>query len=430
MPNHPPTGQEQEPNLRRGREEVQRMLGKPPGWALRWGITAVLLAVVLLLVLAWVIRYPDIVQARVVLTTEQPAVRLVAEQSGRLQSLLVADGEEVAAEQVLAVLQNSARTEDMLALEAWLLSDTLAPPPKSLMVGTVQPLYAQLLRQYADYDFFRQRTDVAARLASLQTQLQYRRDLSLTLSQKEKALQREAELARQNLSRNQELAQSGNISQVDLEQTEAQLLRTERQLEDVKAEALQNQLRMEELQADRIQLQQLQSNEGMEKSLELQESRYALQTAIRNWKQQYLSVSPIQGRVSMREQLAEGQYLEAGQLLLTVIPFGNSDQILARGYLPVQNSGRVEVGMRANLFLDAYPQQQFGALPAKLERLSLLPEQGQYFIELSLPQGMETTYGQTLPFSQELPATANIITEDRRLLTRLTARLRSLWGNY
>lgn len=425
MPNHSPTG-ERPP---RGREEVQQMLGKPPGWALRWGITAVFLAVVLLLFLAWLIRYPDTVQARVVLTTAQPPVRLVAEQRGRLQSLRVADGEAVERGQVVAILQNTAHTADVLRLEQW-LQDKDNTPPADLSVGMLQPLYAQLRRQYDGYDYFQQRTDVGARLASLREQIQYREALDSALTQKRHALQREVELARQNLDRNQALTKSGNLSQVDLEQTEAALLRVERQLEDVRAELLQNHLRMEELRAERIRLGQSQSDEGVEKALQLQETRAALRSALQDWKQRFLSIAPITGRVSMREKLVEGQYLEAGQLLMTIVPQGDTGQILARGYLPVRNSGRVEAGMRVNMFLDAYPQQQFGALPGRLQRMSLLPEQERYFIEISLPQGMQTTYGQELPFSQELPATARIITEDRRLLSRLTARLRSLWENY
>jgi len=180
----------------------------------------------------------------------------------------------------------------------------------------------------------------------------------------------------------------------------------------------------------RIRLQQSQSNEGMEKALLLKETRAALRSAVRDWKQQFLSVAPMAGRVSMQEQLVEGQYLEAGQLLMTVVPAGDTGRVLARGYLPVRNSGRVAAGMRANLFLDAFPQQQFGALPGRLERLSLMPQQERYFIEIALPQGMETTYGQELPFTQELSATAHIITEDRRLLSRITEQIRSLWENY
>ena len=428
MPNPSHTGQE-EPRLSRGRDDVQQMLGKPPGWALRWGITAVFLAVVLLLFLAWLIRYPDTVQARVVLTTAQPPVRLVAEQSGRLQSLRVADGDAVERQQVVAILQNTARTADVLRLERW-LQEGEAAPPASLSVGILQPLYAQLLRQYEDYGYFQQRTDIGARLASLREQIQYREALDSTLAKKRRALQRETELARQNLDRSEALANSGNLSQVDLEQTEATLLRVGRQLEDVRAELLQNRLRTEELRAERIRLSQSQSDESMEKALRLQETRAALRSALQDWKQRFLSISPIAGRVSMREKLVEGQYLEARQLLMTVVPEGDTARILARGYLPVRNSGRVEAGMRVNMFLDAYPQQQFGALPGRLQRMSLLPEQERYFIEISLPQGMQTTYGQELPFSQELPATARIITEDRRLLSRLTARLRSLWGNY
>lgn len=428
MPNPSHTGQE-EPRLARGRDDVQRMLGKPPGWALRWGITAVFLAVVLLLFLAWLIRYPDTVAARVVLTTAQPPVRLLAEQRGRLQSLRVADGEAVERGQVVAILQNTARTADVLRLERWLQGGEAAPPA-GLSVGILQSLYAQLLRQYEDYGYFQQRTDVEARLVSLLEQIHYREALDSTLTQKRRALQREVELARQNLDRNQALAESGNLSQVDLEQTEAALLRVERRLEDVRAELLQNQLRMEQLRAERIRLGQSQSNESVEKSLQLQETRAALDAALQDWKQRFLSISPIAGRVSMREKLVEGQYLEAGQLLMTIVPQGDTARILARGYLPVRHSGRVEAGMRVNMFLDAYPQQQFGALPGRLQRMSLLPEQERYFIEISLPQGMQTTYGQELPFSQELPATARIITEDRRLLSRLTARLRSLWENY
>ncbi|NBC06974.1 MAG: HlyD family efflux transporter periplasmic adaptor subunit, partial [Bacteroidetes bacterium] len=356
-PSHP--GQE-EPRLARGRDDVQRMLGKPPGWALRWGITAVFLAVVLLLFLAWLIRYPDTVAARVVLTTAQPPVRLLAEQRGRLQSLRVADGEAVERGQVVAILQNTARTADVLRLERWLQGGETAPPA-GLSVGILQSLYAQLLRQYEDYGYFQQRTDVEARLVSLREQIHYREALDSTLTQKRRALQREVELARQNLDRNQALAESGNLSQVDLEQTEADLLRVERQLEDVRAELLQNQLRMEQLRAERIRLGQSQSNESVEKSLQLQETRATLDAALQDWKQRFLSISPIAGRVSMREKLVEGQYLEAGQLLMTIVPQGDTARILARGYLPVRNSGRVEAGMRVNMFLDAYPQQQFGA---------------------------------------------------------------------
>jgi hypothetical protein len=86
--------------------------------------------------------------------------------------------------------------------------------------------------------------------------------------------------------------------------------------------------------------------------------------------------------------------------------------------------------MQARLFLDAYPEQQYGALKAEVRHIAPIPEQQAYYIELALTAGLQTTYGQELPFSQELSARANIITEDRRLLFRLFDQLRSLWENY
>ncbi len=63
-------------------EEVQEIMGQMPGWALRWGITGVLVAVVLLLLASWFIRYPDTIDARVVLTTQNPPAPIIARTEG------------------------------------------------------------------------------------------------------------------------------------------------------------------------------------------------------------------------------------------------------------------------------------------------------------------------------------------------------------
>ncbi|MEL6864563.1 MAG: hypothetical protein AAFP19_09095, partial [Bacteroidota bacterium] len=76
-------------------DEIQDILGHPPGWMLRWGISLVMLVVLIGLVIAWLIKYPDIIEAPVRLTSQHPPIEVVSQQSGKLQRLLVVDQEMV-----------------------------------------------------------------------------------------------------------------------------------------------------------------------------------------------------------------------------------------------------------------------------------------------------------------------------------------------
>lgn len=415
-----------------GRAAVQEMLGAPPGWALRWGISAVFAAVVLLLAGAWLIRYPDTVTAQVVLATPQPAIRVVAPRGGKLQRLLVREGEVVKPGQMLAVLENPAVLEEVQALQQWLEQDTtLGFPASTLRLGALQAPLAQLQRRSEAHQFFLRRSDWAKRIRSLRNQQEQLSALSAAQAQKLEVLQAERELAHANFKRNEALAASGNVSQLDKEQAQLAVLRLEREIREVEAERLRNALEAERNNALLITLQQEQQNAAQDLKLAYQESKANLQAAVEAWQQNHVLRTEIAGRVAFHQPLTTGQYLEEGQLVMTVLPeSGEHNTALARGYLPAQNAGRVDTGMQARLFLDAYPEQQYGALRAEVRHIAPIPEQQAYYIELALTEGLQTTYGQELPFSQELSARANIITEDQRLLFRLFDQLRSLWENY
>jgi len=102
------------------RNDLEAIIGSPPGWALRWGMTALLLVSGLLLAVSWFVRYPDVVEARAVLTTENPPIRLTAGASAKIADLKVANGQYVQAGDLLAVLDNPARLENVLRLESFL----------------------------------------------------------------------------------------------------------------------------------------------------------------------------------------------------------------------------------------------------------------------------------------------------------------------
>ena len=80
------------------------------------------------------------------LTSHEPVAQLVARSSGKISRLYVADGEPVCREQLLVVLENPAKTDDVLLLERELhayagLPDSLTErllPLKELALGDIR----------------------------------------------------------------------------------------------------------------------------------------------------------------------------------------------------------------------------------------------------------------------------------------------------
>ena len=48
-------------------EQIREILAKQPGFVLKWGISVIFIAVFLMLLATWIIKYPDIIHSEVIL---------------------------------------------------------------------------------------------------------------------------------------------------------------------------------------------------------------------------------------------------------------------------------------------------------------------------------------------------------------------------
>ena len=104
-------------NLNLRSEEVQEIITRPPAWLIRWGITLVFVLTCLIITLSFLIKYPDFVQAKVLVTTREPTERVLARTSGQIEKLFVENGELVSSGQPLAGIKSTANLEDILILK-------------------------------------------------------------------------------------------------------------------------------------------------------------------------------------------------------------------------------------------------------------------------------------------------------------------------
>lgn len=400
---------------------TQDLLARPPAWLLRWGGTLIFSALVTMLILSWVIKYPEVIKAEVTLTTSEPALALIAKQDGQLHWLKSSEQGTVAQSEIIAVIDNPARLDDVKQLKQWLLkhpsNQSDAQLPAGLTLGDIQQSYAQFEKLLNQYHFFIAQNDLATKTRDnrqqkqqLHTLLQHYDTQLATLTQQQRLLEKKRR-------RNEKLQRKSLVAASALDEVDIELLNNRSQQGRIATTASQSRLELLNLQSqlndDTTQYQ----TKTQQYKVQLNEARQNLNAAISNWEQRYLLQSPIDGSLTYVNYWSEHQFVKAGDEVVTVVP--QTDQpILAKIKMPMENSGKVKTGQTVLIKLTGYPYQEYGQLETTVHSISLVPREQQYTLQAKLPNTLTTSFKKPLKFSQEMSGSAEIITEDLRLIER------------
>lgn len=412
------------------REETLQFIGRPPSVLLRFGITAVACVVMLLLALSYWIKYPDVVIAKVVLTTENPPIRMLSKTSGRVSEILIKNNQPVEKGQVLCVMENTADWRDVIALENSIKKgDPLSIPVlKQLNLGTLQNAYSTVTQNLKDYHYFLEKNGVLQKIQYLIRQIESLKQLNINLLKQKDIQAKEFELTEKEFTRQKRLHTEGVISDSELEKFNALYLQQKRQMEANDAAFINNDMQIGQHEAQINDLSQNKGDNQNTKELTVSEDMRRLKAAIEEWKQMYLVIAPISGTITLSKIWSPQQNIGAGEEVLAVVP-SLSTQIICKAILPINQSGKVKTGLTANVRIDAFPYQQYGILRGSVENIALIPQKEDYQLDITIPTDLITSYGKTLTFRPEMPGKAHIITEDRRVMERILDRFRDLLKN-
>ena len=98
-------------------DEIQEVLTKPPHSLIRYGSGVMCAVFLILLAGSFVFTYPDTINGDVVVTADNPPVWSVSHVSERIKRIFVSSGDYVEKGEILAVMDNSASTDDVLCVE-------------------------------------------------------------------------------------------------------------------------------------------------------------------------------------------------------------------------------------------------------------------------------------------------------------------------
>lgn len=143
-------------------EAFNEVLSTIPAWIIRWGITMIACVVLILVIGSALFKYPDIISSTVTLTGTTPVSRIVARTSGKLQEVYVENNSWVKAKTLLAVIENPAKTNDIIWLKELVsqaeshLDSIALIPSRQLQLGSLQSIYSSFYLSMSEYRQFKE----------------------------------------------------------------------------------------------------------------------------------------------------------------------------------------------------------------------------------------------------------------------------------
>lgn len=140
-------------------ENVQEILTAIPHWMIRWGNTLFFSLILLLLLIGWLIKYPDVIPTQATVLSTSTMQEVLLPKGHKVAEVLVSQGQSVGEATPLAVLENTANYQDILQLKTAVQGSQINSqsfyfpleklPPLSL--GELQSVYAQFEESHYQY---------------------------------------------------------------------------------------------------------------------------------------------------------------------------------------------------------------------------------------------------------------------------------------
>lgn len=404
-----------------------------PNKTLKISRIVILFTIVSLLILVFIVRFPEIVNGEIQLSTINPPIKIYPKKNGRIEQLFKTEGDSIQAGEIISVIKSTAHYNDILTIEKKLSKLVLQKSnydvkdifDLSIELGDAQLDYISFLEELRNYEFYQKELTSIVKKKHISSQISSVSNKERNLLRKKNTLKKELKNVEKNYNRSKELLKKGVISNLDLEKEEIIYFQHQQKINQVEIE-ISNNIVYEKQLREKITDNRSNRIERLHFiQLNLLKSIKTLQTRIKQWKDDYIIISPISGIVSMNDFRGNNEYIDQSRPLCTVIPIEFKKEVLAVCTVPIHNSGKITKTSVVNIKLDNFPSKEYGVLSGRIKNIYLTPESKSYKINILINLPLNTSYDIQIPFKYGLTGKVEIVLENRNLIQKFIYEIKN-----
>lgn len=410
-----------------------------PNRIIQYGLTIIFTIFAMLVIGSYYYKSPEIIRAPMVLTTKNPPVSLISKSTGKIDRLFAADGQNVSEKGNIALINNPTDFSHYLILKKELADCFLISEwdkqvvevglSEHLTLGELQTSFGPFLKSRNNFKQYLTQNFLPQKIELINKQIIKHEEYYRTLIRQMEIQRNDLVLSEKSFIRDSSLFLKRTTSEAEYDKSRQLFLSKKSAFIGFEATLRETESTILQMQSGRVELEMQHEKELSDLRLALDESKQNLENSIHQWEEKYLVASPIKGKLTFTSIWSINQEVKTGELIATVIP-QEASAIIAKAVIPPSGFGKVEVGQRVNIKLSGFPYMEFGMLKGIIRSISLVPDSRGYIAEIELSEGMSSSYHSVnLKFIQQMDGTAEIITKDMRLITRLINPLRAFFDN-
>lgn len=425
-------------------EEAQEILGHIPPWTIRWGITVIFSIFAIIILGCCIIKYPERVNGTVVIRTLNAPVDVVFRSGGNLEIISVSNGDVVKKNDILGVINTGADYKDILSADSCLLDFARHQLADAVyndsiygnyQMGDLQGSWTNFTLSCQRYRAYITRAVIRKKRELVREQVDKQKEYYSQMQMQFSTGQEDLHYEEKNFVRDSSLFVMNVVSEQEFDESARRLLQARNSVMSFKNQMTSTELSIIQLEQQLVELSIQAEGETLAFEQEIRTNLERLSAEIQNWKLTYILTAPINGKVSFVHKWDVGQFVNASEHYLTIVP-DEHQSVIGIVHIPQASFGKVDTGQKVNVKLEGYPYMEYGMLVGTIGHLSSVPEEQsdsqsapQYTAEILFENGMKTTYGKELRMIQKMDGSAEIITEERSLIMRFLDPLVALFKN-
>ncbi len=408
-------------------EEVNEILSHVPNSLIRWGSTAIFFVIIVIILSSYFIKFSETIQGTLLITSKNPPINLVNNIQGKLINI-VPNKSQVIKDELIATIENTANMQDIYVFDTVFNQfnvqsnyNTSKIFQKSWNLGEIQSDFITFVNSLEEFEIFKQNSFEFKSIHHLRLQIENIKKLISMLDNQYNKNVRELDLLKNNLDKDKTLFERGIISKRELDATEAIFLRKFSELDNNSLSNQNNSTKIQELEKQISDLNISFSEKNINKLASISTSFNNLEQKYHKWKLSYFILAPFEGKINYLMPLTEGQFIGNQTELFTLIsPRDTNNKLVGMVMINPTGMGKVAPGQVVNIHLHNFPDKEFGILKGVVISIADIPnKENKYEVEIELTNGLHTTYNKTVTFSQKMTGSADIITKEKRIISKI-----------